>query len=91
VIEVWKVSSYVDLSGAQSGILFESMHVEDDLAHELADGPVMHTEVARQERLLGDKWMPVVWTVSAVGFVDVEAIEAHDQAVEELRACFVYR
>lgn len=91
MIEVWKVSSYVGLDGEQGDILFESMLVTPEEAHQLADGPVTSTEVTRKEPLLGDKWMPTAWTVCAVGFVEVEAFEAHDQAVENLQARFAYR
>lgn len=83
-VRVWGVSSTISEAGRRDPHC-EPVDVPPDKAHELAEAPVVEKKIVGRRVHIGN-FIETFWQISALGFIEAEAIEAHDRAVEELEA-----
>lgn len=59
--------------------------VPPGVAHKLAEAPVTYRRIVGQQQH-GGGFVETFWELTTLGFIEAEAAEAHDRAVEEVEA-----
>lgn len=83
-VKVYAVWAVVD----ENGIALDSITIREEPttpehAHRLAEAPEVSIRVQSAWGIKG-RMVAMSWQVAAVGFIEAEAIDAYDAAVEEL-------
>lgn len=81
----WLVSSHVRIDGVPYDIYCEPVALSPDDAGDLIDRPRATVELVERTVTLANMALST-WRIAALGFIEHEAVEAHEAAVDELRA-----
>lgn len=81
----WLVSSHVGADGEPYDTCVESVALPPDDAGDLIGRPRVAAETVAQNLTMTGVVLST-WRVSALGFIEQEAVAAHDEAVEALLA-----